>query len=419
MTGYSIELPDDVKQVIGTLKEYGYEAYAVGGCIRDSIILRAPGDWDITTSAKPEQVKAVFKRTVDTGIEHGTVTVLIGKQGYEVTTYRIDGDYKDSRHPSSVEFTSFLSEDLKRRDFTINAMAFNEDEGLIDLFDGLLDLKNHIIKCVGNSEERFTEDALRMLRAIRFAAQLDFSIEDKTANAISKLAPTITKISKERIHTELNKLLLSDYPDLLIKAGELRILEYIFPDFDKLINAEPHQASMCIEVCKRVPGELPYKYAAILYPFGEAQCRTYLKSLKLDNSTISMASKLVKYMDMEIDTDPASIRHAIYDTGDDIFPAVLNFKEAKYRAEAEYDGKDLSEELDRLSRIRAQYDTIKSENQCISMKQLAVTGNDLKEVGISPGQQMGQILSELLQLVLTTQELNTKQTLIKIVKEKN
>ena len=168
----NIRLPEKVHQIITTLQEHGYEAYAVGGCVRDSILGRVPGDWDITTSATPLETKALFEKTFDTGIEHGTITVLLGKEGFEVTTYRIDGEYEDSRHPKEVKFTRCLSEDLLRRDFTINAMAYNEQEGLVDFFGGMEDLKKRTIRCVGNAHDRFTEDALRILRAIRFSAQL-------------------------------------------------------------------------------------------------------------------------------------------------------------------------------------------------------------------------------------------------------
>ena len=187
----NIKMPDDVKVIIEKLTENGYEAYAVGGCVRDSIIRRVPGDWDITTSALPDEVKALFKRTIDTGIEHGTVTIMMGHNGYEVTTYRLDGEYEDSRHPKNVEFTQNLREDLRRRDFTINAMAYNDELGIVDMFGGMDDLDNGIIRCVGNAEERFTEDALRILRAVRFSAQLGFEIEENTCKAITKLAPAI------------------------------------------------------------------------------------------------------------------------------------------------------------------------------------------------------------------------------------
>ena len=182
-----IQIPAAAQEIVEKLCEHGYEAYLVGGCVRDMLLGREPGDWDITTSAKPEEVKAVFRRTVDTGIKHGTVTVMMGKEGYEVTTFRIDGDYTDGRHPDSVTFTPDLIEDLKRRDFTINAMAYNRDRGLVDAFGGRKDLEDGVIRCVGAAEERFTEDALRILRAIRFSAQLGFEIEEHTENAIKKI----------------------------------------------------------------------------------------------------------------------------------------------------------------------------------------------------------------------------------------
>ena len=168
---FKIDIPDSVKLIIDVLEKNGYEAFAVGGCVRDTILNRKPQDWDITTSALPNQVKELFNRTIDTGIEHGTVTVMMKRVGYEVTTYRIDGEYNDSRHPESVEFTVNLIEDLKRRDFTINAMAYNPNVGLVDAFGGIDDIKNKVIRCVGQAEERFTEDALRILRAVRFSAQ--------------------------------------------------------------------------------------------------------------------------------------------------------------------------------------------------------------------------------------------------------
>lgn len=201
-----ISLPEKVKYIIDTLMQAGYEAYAVGGCVRDSVLGRTPGDWDITTSASPYQVKELFPRTVDTGIQHGTVTVMEGKEGFEVTTYRIDGEYEDSRHPKEVTFTSSLEEDLKRRDFTINAMAYNEAQGLVDIFGGIRDLEQRVIRCVGNPIDRFTEDALRMMRAVRFAAQLGFVMEETTRAAITELAPNLAGISAERIQTELVKL---------------------------------------------------------------------------------------------------------------------------------------------------------------------------------------------------------------------
>ena len=227
-----IELPEKVKYIINTIAKAGYEAYAVGGCIRDSILGRTPDDWDITTSASPGQIKALFRRTVDTGIRHGTVTVMREGEGFEVTTYRIDGEYEDGRHPREVTFTSSLLEDLRRRDFTINAMAYNEEAGLVDAFGGVKDINAGIIRCVGSPAERFSEDALRIMRAVRFSAQLGYRIEEETAAAIRRLAPSLKNISAERIQTELVKLLVSDHPDYLGTAYETGITGAELPELD-------------------------------------------------------------------------------------------------------------------------------------------------------------------------------------------
>ena len=229
-----MQIPQQAAYIIHTLNAHGFEAYAVGGCVRDTLLGREPGDWDITTSARPDQVKKLFRRTVDTGIQHGTVTVLIDRTGYEVTTYRIDGAYEDGRHPKQVEFTPDLLEDLRRRDFTINAMAYSPDQGIVDAFDGMGDLKRKMIRCVGDPAERFTEDALRILRAIRFSAQLDFSIEKHTWEAIGRIAPNMAKVSKERVQMELTRLLLSDHPERMQDVYRTGISAYISPGFHGL-----------------------------------------------------------------------------------------------------------------------------------------------------------------------------------------
>ena len=209
-------LPKNVSYIISKLEQAGYEAYAVGGCVRDTLLERKPQDWDITTSAKPLEIKQLFKKTIDTGIQHGTVTVMLDHIGYEVTTYRIDGEYEDNRHPKKVEFTDNLKLDLERRDFTINAMAYNDKRGLIDEFEGIKDLKDGIIRCVGDAGQRFDEDALRMLRAVRFAGQLGFEIDDNTRNAIVQRADRLENISAERIRVELTTSLVAK------EAGRLR-----------------------------------------------------------------------------------------------------------------------------------------------------------------------------------------------------
>ena len=268
---FHIELPEDVRTILAKLETEGYEAYAVGGCVRDSILGRKPGDWDITTSARPESIKALFRRTVDTGIEHGTVTVLMGSRSYEVTTYRIDGEYADLRHPKEVLFTASLEEDLKRRDFTINAMAYNESTGLVDLFDGMSDLNNRVIRAVGKPEERFGEDALRILRAFRFSAQLDFEVEEKTREAAKKLAANLSMISAERIREELTKLLVSDHPEKIEELYDNKITDVILPELNRCMEEEqnnPHHLYTVgihsIKAMTFINGEMLKRYGDIL-----------------------------------------------------------------------------------------------------------------------------------------------------------
>lgn len=243
MTHLEIHLPEDVNKIIHTIEDAGYEAFAVGGCVRDSLLFRTPDDWDITTSAKPEEVKRLFKKTIDTGIQHGTVTVMLHHAGYEVTTYRIDGEYADARHPKEVTFTANLSEDLRRRDFTINAMAYNDRSGIVDDFHGMEDLKSGVLRAVGDPTERFEEDALRMMRAVRFSAQLDYEIEEKTREAIKALAKNLEQISAERIQVELVKLVKSSHPEKLRDLYETGITAVIMPEFDCMMETEqnnPH-----------------------------------------------------------------------------------------------------------------------------------------------------------------------------------
>ena len=239
----TFDLPVNVKKIIRTLQNAGFDAYAVGGCVRDVMLGRKPADWDVTTNARPEQVKKLFRRTIDTGIKHGTVTVMMNDvnrtyKGYEVTTYRIDGEYEDSRHPKEVTFTEDLKEDLRRRDFTINAMAYNEKTGLVDEFGGAEDLRCRMIRAVGDPYERFTEDALRILRAYRFAAQLGFAIDIKTEEAASELRHNLNNISAERIQTELTKLICSDHPDVILDMYRAGITGVILPEFDACMRMD-------------------------------------------------------------------------------------------------------------------------------------------------------------------------------------
>lgn len=402
-----ILLPEDVKHIIETLTENGYEAYAVGGCVRDSIIHRVPGDWDITTSATPEQVKFLFRRTVDTGIEHGTVTIMIGKEGYEVTTFRVDGEYEDSRHPKAVEFTASLKEDLQRRDFTINAMAYNHEVGIVDLFGGQEDLAQGVIRCVGDPVERFGEDALRMLRAVRFSAQLGFVIEIDTKRAIQTLCATIDKISKERIHTELNKILLSQHPEYLALAEELGICGRILKEFHEIEDQQTPLAMV-----KAVPKRLDYGYGALLYPVGEIRTRQMLKELKLDNATVNGAARLVKYHGINIPDSLVEIRKQASQIGPEVYPDILEFEGVFY---ATIGQKDMVQSVKRAVEL---FGTIQRRGDCLGIAQLAINGQGLIQLGVTPGKHMGQMLKELLSLVLENPELNQEEILQKIVTTK-
>lgn len=393
-----IELPRDVKHIIDVLMQNGYEAYAVGGCVRDSMLGRVPGDWDITTSALPQEVKALFGRTIDTGIQHGTVTIMLGKNGYEVTTYRIDGKYEDSRHPKNVEFTPNLEEDLKRRDFTINAMAYNDEHGVVDIFDGVGDLKNRIIRCVGNAHDRFDEDALRILRAVRFSAQLGFDIEKATRQAAAELAPTLVKISRERIHTELNKLLLSDNPDHFAMIYELGVMEVIIPELSGITDEEIRELGSWIG---RTAVKLPERYAALLGVLGKDRTRAVLKGLKLDNATIEMAVKLVQYtrvLPLSTDTD---IRHYINEVGKTDAIRLIDFNLSFCTADL-YKG---------YTDMRNKCDAIIKRGDCTSLKELKISGKELIEAGFPAGRQLGGLLDMLLKEVLDNPELNTRDYL--------
>jgi tRNA nucleotidyltransferase (CCA-adding enzyme) len=430
-----MKIPHHVEFIIDKLNKAGFEAYAVGGCVRDTLLGRVPGDWDITTSARPEEVKALFHRTIDTGIQHGTVTILMDHVGYEVTTYRIDGEYEDGRHPKQVEFTSNLLEDLKRRDFTINAMAYSHAAGIVDAFDGMGDLRRRTIRCVGDPMERFTEDALRILRAIRFSAQLDFTIEDETWKAISVIAPNIAKVSKERIQVELTKLLLSDHPEKILEVYETGISRYISQAFHEIPVSEQNEKEKEPPILaqneaekepvalaetqrgdenpavsgKSVPSEKAIKYlrqasslprekyirwAAFLRLTGdETKAVRILKDLKLDNDTISKVKTLVSWSGRPLEADAAAVRHAMSRRTPEVWDALL----------------DLNQYDDEIRTLSA---GIRTRGDCLDLKHLAVTGQDLIAAGIKPGRTLGDVLNRLLDLVLDDPQKNKKEILL-------
>lgn len=388
-------IPEAVNEILQQLNHHGFEAFAVGGCVRDMLLGKIPKDWDITTSASPWQVKEIFRRTIDTGIQHGTVTVMINDAGYEVTTYRIDGEYQDGRHPKEVIFTSDLKEDLCRRDFTINAMAYSDKTGIVDEFGGMEDLKNGIIRCVGNPLDRFREDALRILRAVRFSAQLGFSIESNTMSAIAQIASNLIKISKERIQMELTKLLLSDHPEQMEMVYETGISPYISEAFHQINHK-------MFGVVPALPRQKHIRWAVFLKNEAPDKAEEVLKDLKMDNDTISRVHTLVSWIPHLIPEEKAKIRRIMSRMEPQLFDDLLKIKKEIGRENA---GKlmELTEE-------------IRKNGDCIYLKDLAVTGKDLLETGMKPGKQVGAVLSRLLDDVLEEPGQNQRDILLERAK---
>ncbi len=438
-----IELPEKVRQIINCITEAGYEAYAVGGCIRDSILGRVPDDWDITTSATPLEVKQLFRRTIDTGIQHGTVTVMLDKEGFEVTTYRIDGKYEDGRHPEEVTFTPNLEEDLKRRDFTINAMAYNEQDGLVDLFGGIGDIQAGIIRCVGDPRARFHEDALRIMRAIRFAAQLGYEIDTETKQAIKELAPNLKKISAERIQVELTKLVVSAHPEAMRTVYETGVAHVIMPEFSAIMETQqnhPHHSynvgEHTIRAMQQVEGRKELRLAMLFHDMGKPLClttdeqgithfyghaqhsaeiaRKILRRLRFDNDTTHTVCRLVQYHDYgnSVNPDRRIVRRAMNKIGEDLFPLLFKVKRADIMAQSET---FREEKLKRLAKWQELYAQILQREECVSLKTLAVTGSDLIALGMKPGKELGDTLLELLELVLDQPECNTKEYLSQVI----
>lgn len=433
-----IDMPKAARKIIEILNENGYDAYIVGGCVRDSLLGKKPNDWDITTSALPLEVKNIFHKTVDTGLKHGTVTVLMDHDQYEVTTFRIDGDYLDGRHPDSVSFTGLLSEDLKRRDFTINAMAYHPNEGVVDLFGGEEDLKNGVIRCVGNPEHRFSEDALRMMRAIRFSAQLGFEIDEDTYNAICKLSDTLAKISSERIRDEMVKLLVSDNPMKFKLFYDTGLTKVFLPEFDKLMLTKQNHIHHIYDVGEHtlhsidnIRNDKTLRLAMLFHDIGKpltlsldeegvthfyghpAKSANMLEEimgrLNFDNETINLAKALVFNHDRNVECNCRSVRKAINALGIDVFPLLMEVKRADVYAQSDYMRK---EKLAIIEELLTLYNEIKERGEPVTTKQLAVSGKDLIEKGLKQGPEIGDILSKMLEDVLEEPSHNNKEYLL-------
>ena len=398
-----IDIPSDVENIIEELENAGYEAYIVGGCVRDSILGISPKDWDITTSALPENIKEVFKRTIDTGIKHGTVSVLLNKNVYEITTYRVDGEYKDGRHPESVEFSKSLEEDLKRRDFTINAMAYSHKEGLIDLFGGINDINTKTISCVGEALERFNEDALRMLRAIRFAAVLEFDIEKKTLLAICNLADKLKFVSKERIFIELNKTLCSKNAYCIKEVYNAGLHPYISQNF----NLIKESSYLDMIYTKGVETKKHIAWAVFMKDIDAGLSKAILKELKVDKDTFCKVFILNTYIKTRLPDNEVAIRKLLSEIGFERFRDLIYIKRLLLKK------LDESEEL--LRNIEEKLNYIQMQGQAISIAMLDIKGDDLMKLGIKKGPIIGEILDGLLSSVIERPELNSKETLLTMI----
>lgn len=437
---YKIDMPPNANVIIHALQDAGYKAYIVGGCVRDSLMNRVPHDWDICTSARPEQMLEVFKdhRVIETGLQHGTVTVVIDGEQYECTSFRIDGVYSDNRRPDSVTFIDDLTEDLRRRDFTINAMAYNDEEGLIDPFDGMGDIKHGIIRCVGNAADRFNEDALRILRAIRFAAQLDFAIENNTSSELCRQRKSLANISAERITNELNKIVISDrFAGMLIKY--LDIFEQFIPELEDMNNFpqnNPHHIyDVLIHTFYTViscQNDLILRLAALFHDIGKPHSYQdeadgirhfvghnivgadmtdkIMRRLKYDNNTRNAVVQLVLYHDSSFIAKPSAVKRWLNKVGEIQLKRLIDLRRADIEGQRVFYDREKMRKIDDFADVLNQ---VLEEQQCFSLKDLAINGDDLIALGFVPGKKLGEVLAGLLNSVTDDALPNDRETLLK------
>ncbi len=438
-----IRMPKQASNIIEKLQAAGHEAYVVGGCVRDSLLGREPYDWDITTSATPMQVKEVFPRTIDTGIKHGTVTVMMDHVGYEITTYRIDGEYEDGRHPKNVTFTPSLKEDLRRRDFTINAMAYNDRDGLVDLFDGVGDLERGIVKAVGEARQRFSEDALRMMRAVRFCAQLGYSLDEETAQAIKELAPTLKRISAERIRVELIKLLTSPHPEQMRLFYELSLTKEFLPEFDRAMETGQNNPHHCYSVGEHIIKSIceirnapTLRLAMLFHDLGKPVCKTTdekgidhfyghpaisakiakkrMGLLKFDNETRDTVVFLAQYHDLRIEPEEKKVRKKMSEFGTERTLLLTEVETADVKAQSDY---KREEKLERIRLVKEWIERIRESGDPLTVKDLTVDGTDLIRLGYPKGPALGLELKALLELCLQEPEKNQRDGLLALAEK--
>lgn len=437
-----IKLPRDVLYIINKIESANHEVYVVGGALRDSLIGKRPNDYDLTTSAKPEEIIKLFDKSILTGVKHGTVTIPLNNNNYDITTYRVESSYINKRFPESVTFTKNLYEDLLRRDFTINSLAFNPSKRIVDPFNGIDDLKKKLVRTVGDPDKRFSEDALRMLRAIRFSTNLNYNLDPKTSLAIVRNSNNLTYISKERIRNEINTILLSDYPKRGLKLiSNLGLLKYIFPSLIPLIGFNQfnkyHSRNVfdhTLDVVQNTPKDLYTRLAALFHDSGKPDTFTVdskgqghfyghetrsfeiakesLSYLKYDNKTIKIVSTLVKNHMVSLDIKKETkIKKLIQEVGEENLDSLINLKKADMygkNPDLGLETKDIDLFQDKINNI------IKSEVP-LSIKDLAINGNDILALGIKEGIEIGKILDYLLQKVLDNPSLNTKEKLIDLI----
>jgi len=442
---FKINIPFNVNKLIYTLQNHGHSAYVVGGCVRDSILNRTPHDWDICTSATPNEMLEIFKdnKVIETGLQHGTVTVVVDNEAYEITTYRIDGAYSDNRRPDSVTFTNKLIEDLHRRDFTINAMAYNDKEGLIDPFNGLEDIKYKKINCVGCAKDRFEEDALRILRAIRFAAQLGFTIMPDTDLEIHKQYKSLKNISVERINNEFCKIVSSNsfcvqlelYTDVFsLFVPELNdMLDFPQNNPYHVYNVFEHTVH-AIEHCESE--DLVVKLAVFFHDFGKP--RSYqdgedgirhfkghgkvsaeitdaiMKRLKFDNETRNNVVELVHYHDATFEVGKKYVKRWLNKLGERQFRRLLHIRMADISGQSDL---NKTEKINKVKNVLECLNEVLASEQCFQLKDLNINGHDLINIGIKQGKQIGSILNQLLDMVINEEVENDKYKLLNCVKE--
>ena len=439
-----MKIPQNAKLIIHRLQNAGFEAFAVGGCVRDSLLGFTPHDWDICTSAKPEQIKACFEdfNTIDIGIKHGTVAIIVDKEPFEVTTYRVDGEYRDNRHPESVTFTSNLREDLARRDFTVNAIAYNDEYGIADFYGGESDLRNRLIRCVGNPDERFREDALRIRRALRFASCYSFSIENKTAAAIHRNSELLNNIAAERIQSELVRLLCGDGAEDIFN-GFRDVFAVFIPelaetfDFDQknkhhrydvfhhithsvgLIESDPvlrltmlfHDIAKPRVCTTDKHGSRHFKGHQLV---SADIAREVLSRLRFPTDTIETCVTLIICHDVRFNGTLAQVKRVLNKIGVENMRRLFKVQYADTLSQSDY---LRGEKLAKIDTAKAQFEQIMAENQCFSLKQLAVNGRDIIDMGVTGGKQIGRLLNLLLDSVIDGTLPNEKAALLAAAKE--